>query len=177
MSFADDRCIRPNPSLNTTLSSRNNPIDVFLRLATAENYDYERVDLNELHISLLGLWCEHDVSLTWNPATEQIQIFLVFEGRTPGGRSNDICRLMSLINERLKAGHFDYWEKNQALVYRNAVSLRGGATLKTEQAMDMLAHALDAAERGYPACQYVIWAGKSPEDALTSALVDIAANP
>jgi len=131
MSFADDRCIRPNPSLNTTLSSRNNPIDVFLRLATAENYDYE--------------------------ATEQIQIFLVFEGRTPGGRSNDICRLMSLINERLKAGHFDYWEKNQALVYRNAVSLRGGATLKTEQAMDMLAHALDAAERGYPACQFIIW--------------------
>jgi len=41
----------------------------------------------------------------------------------------------------------------------------------------MIALALDAAERGYPACQYVIWAGKSPEDALTSALVDLAANP
>jgi hypothetical protein len=34
--------------------------------------------------------------------------------------------------------------------------------------------ALDAAERGYPACQYVIWAGESPEDALTRALVDLA---
>jgi hypothetical protein len=84
---------------------------------------------------------------------------------------------MSLINERLAAGHFDYWDKNEALVYRNSVSLRGGATLRTEQAMDMIALALDAAERGYPACQYVIWAGKSPEDALTSALVDLAANP
>jgi len=177
MSFADDRCIRPNPSLNGALSMRANPIDVFSRLATAEGYDHERVDLNELHLSLPGLWCDHDVSITWNLGTEQIQIFLIFEGRTPGGRSDDICRLMSLINERLSAGHFDYWDKNEALVYRNSASLRGGATLRTEQAMDMLALALDAAERGYPASQYVIWAGKSPEDALTSALVDLAANP
>ena len=156
---------------------RANPIDVFERLAVAEGYDFERVDLGEIHLSVNGAWCEHDISLTWNAGTEQVQIFLVFEGRTPGGRSDDICRLMSLINERLAAGHFDYWEKNQALVYRNSLSLRGGASLRTEQAMDLIALALDAAERGYPACQYVIWAGKSPEDALTSALVDLAAHP
>ena len=177
MSFADDRCLRPNPSLKGATSVRQNPIDVFIRLATAEHYDFERVDLNELHMSIPGLWCDHDVSVTWNMGTEQVQIFLLFDGRTPGGRSDDICRLLSLINERLVAGHFDYWDKNQAMVYRNSTSLRGGANLRMEQAMDLLALAMDAAERGYPACQYVIWAGKSPEDALTSALVDIAANP
>ena len=90
MSFADDRCIRPNPTLKGSVSVRNNPIDVFKRLATAENYDYERVDLNELHISLPGLWCDHDISITWNLGTEQVQLFLIFEGRTPGGRSDDL---------------------------------------------------------------------------------------
>jgi len=89
--------------------------------------------------------------------------------------TDEICRLMSLVNERLAAGHFDFWNKNMALVYRNALSLRGGASLRTEQALDLVALALDAAERGYPASQYVIWAGKSPEDALTAALVDLAA--
>ena len=103
---------------------RSNPIDVFSRLATAEGYEHERVDLNELHLSVTGLWCDLDISITWNLGKEQVQIFLIFEGRTPGGRSNDICRLMSLINERLAAGHFDYWDKNEALVYRNSVSLR-----------------------------------------------------
>ena len=34
---------------------RNNPVDVFARLATAEGYDSERVDLNELHPSVPGL--------------------------------------------------------------------------------------------------------------------------
>ena len=84
---------------------------------------------------------------------------------------------MSLINERLVSGHFDYWPSSGGLIYRNSQSLRGGARLKIEQAQDLIAMALDAAERGYPACQYVVWAGKSPEDALTSALVDIAAYP
>lgn len=177
MSYADQRHLRPSPSLSGALGVRQNPLEVFTRICVAEGYDHEQVDLNELQISLPGLWCEHEVSLTWNAATEQIQVFLLFEGRMPGGRSDDICRLMSLLNERLASGHFDYWDKKRCLVYRDAASFRGGAKLGTEQGMDMLAHALDAAERGYPACQYVIWAGKSPEDALTSALVDLAAHP
>lgn len=177
MSYADTRCVRPAPSLGSAATVRPNPLDVFARLALAENYDTERVSLTELHIALPGLWCQHDVSLTWDPGTEQIQLFLVFDGRTPGGRSDDICRLMSLINERLVAGHFDYWAQTSALVYRNSLTLSGGATLKLEQAMALLAQAMDAAERGYPASQYVLWAGKSPEDALNSALIDLASQP
>ena len=45
-----------------------------------------------------------------------------------------------------------------------------------DQAIDVMSQSLDAAERGFPAAQYVIWAGKSPEDALAEALVDIAAH-
>lgn len=160
--------------MQTANALRANPLDVFERISVAEHYDYERVSDTEIHLTVPGHWVDHDVSVTWNAAKESVQVFLVFEGRIPGGRSDDICRLMSLINERLAAGHFDFWNKNGALVYRNAQSLRGGAKLRTEQALDMVALALDAAERGYPACQYVIWAGKSPEDALTAALVDLA---
>ncbi len=177
MSFADTRCVRPNPSIRGMQSVRGNPLDVFERLSIAENYDFERVNPGEIHVAVPGLWRDHDISITWQATDEKLQLFLLFDGRVPGGRTDDICRLMSLINENLVAGHFDYWTKEAALVYRNAISLSGGADLKTEQAMDLIACAMDAAERGYPACQYVVWAGKSPEDALTLALVDIAARP
>ncbi len=155
---------------------RANPLDTFMRLATAEHYDFERTGDNELHISLGGLWCDHDVSLTWDRDKEQVELYLLFDGRTPGGRSDDICRLLSLLNERLTSGHFDFWDKDSALVFRNTLNLAGGAKIYIEQAMALLASALDAAERGYPACQYVVWAGKSPEEALNTALMDIAAN-
>ena len=177
MKIADEYCLRPGASLAGALGTRVNPLDVFERLCIAEHYDYERQLGDELHVSLPGLWCHHDLILTWDSKAEAISLYLAFDGRTPGGRSDDICRLISLLNERLIHGHFDYWDKNNALVYRHSHSLRGGAKLLIEQAQDLIAQSLDAAERGYPACQYVIWAGKSPEDALTSALVDLAANP
>lgn len=168
MSFVDTRCVRPTKSLSTMRALRGNPLDVFERLCIAEGYDYERLGDHDLHLTLKGLWCDHDVSIRWNGIDELIKMYLLFEGRIPGGRSNDICRLMSLLNERLTAGHFDYSEKSATLVYRNTLSLSGGAVLKTEQAMNLLALALDGSERGYPACQYVAWAGKSPEDAIES---------
>lgn len=174
MSFVDTRYVKPAPTLSGTKAIRGNPLDVFERLCIAENYDFERINMGELHLTLSSLWCDHDVSLTWNRKDEIIQLFLLFEGRIPGGKTDDICRLMSLLNERLKAGHFDFYNKNGTLVYRNTLSLSGGAMFKTEQAMNLLALALAGAECGYPACQYVAWAGKSPEDAVTTALIDLS---
>ena len=90
MSYADQRHIRPSPTLSGSIGVRQNPLGVFKRICIAEGYEYEFADINELQISLPGLWCQHDVSLTWNSATEQVQVFLLFEGRMPGGRSDDI---------------------------------------------------------------------------------------
>jgi hypothetical protein len=156
---------------------RGNPISVFERLSLAEGYEVERKADNEIELTIPGLWCDHNVSFIWNSASEHVQCFLMFDSKTPGGRSDDMCRLISLINENLNSGHFEYSNQFKTLIYRNTLSLKGGAKLKVEQAMDLIANALDAAERGYPACQYVVWAGKSPEDALNSALMDLAGFP
>ena len=175
MALADDRCIRPAPRLSTSGSLRANPIDAFVRISVAEGYDHERDAPNELHIDLRGHFCDYDLSLSWSPADETLSLFILFEGRVPGGRSDAICRLLSLLNERLSVGHFDYWARNGGLVYRHSVSLKGGASISTDQALDLMSHAMDAAEQGYPAVQYVVWAGRSPEDALAEALVDLGA--
>lgn len=180
MSFVEDVIAKTasHPSLNLAAASalRGKPLDVFERLCVADHLDFERVSANEIHIALVGLWCEHDVSLVWNNAHEQVELFLLFDSRAPGGRTDDICRLLTLLNERLASGHFDFWNTHHSLVYRNSLNLAGGAKLVIEQAMALLAGALEAAERGYPACQYVVWAGKTPEDALDTALLDLAAH-
>jgi len=164
--------IRPQPSLAAVLPNRANPLDVFERIAIAEHYDYERLDVFEINISLRGRWGSHDLSLRWSAAEEHIQVFLILESRSPSGRTDAICRLMSLLNERLRAGHFDYWDRNASMVFRHNISLRGGAKLGVEQAMDIISTALHAAESGFPASQYVIWAGKTPEEALSHTLTD-----
>ena len=164
--------IRPQPRLEAVLPTRMNPLNVFERIAIAEYYDYERMDVFEIGISLKGRWGVHDLRLRWDAAEEQIQIYLILESRSPRGRTQELIRLMSLLNERLKAGHFEYWERNASLVYRHTMSLRGGAKLEIEQAMDIMAMATEAADCGFPASQYVIWAGQSPEEALNKALIE-----
>lgn len=176
MNMADEMQIRPQVALSSVVAQREHPLAVFERICLAEHYESERVSDDQLHITVTSLWSHHDLSLSFDKESEQIQLFMAFEGRIPSGRTDDMCRLMSLINERLSVGHFDFWHKNGTLVYRSAMSLRGGARLKTEQAQDMIALAIDAAQRGYPATQYVLWGGKTPEDALTTALVDLAAH-
>lgn len=166
--------IRPSPSLSSARAVRPRPFDVFMRIAAAENYELAKVSETEWQLILPGIFRDHEVTLLWREKRQQLDLILMFEGRTPGGRSADICRLLALINERLNRGHFDYWAKDGAMVYRDAICLAGGAALRSEQAMALLASALDAAERGYPACQYVVWAGKSPEDAIDAALFDLA---
>ncbi|PHS74703.1 MAG: hypothetical protein COB56_08920 [Robiginitomaculum sp.] len=180
MSFVEDIIAKsaslPSANLAAARSVRGNPLDVFERLSVADHLDFERVSANEIHIALSGLWCEHDVSLVWNNEAQQVELYLLFDSRAPGGRSDDICRLLTLLNERLSSGHFDFWNTHNSLVYRSTLSLAGGAKLTIEQAMALLAGALEAAERGYPACQYVVWAGKTPEDALDTALLDLASH-
>lgn len=151
-----------------------NPLDVFARLALAENYDRERISDTELHLGLPGEFCDHHVTMSWSPEDTLLQMFLVFDFRPPQARQTDICKLITLLNARLTVGHFDYWESDNAIIYRQSFSLSGGARLNTDQAMTMLAAAQDCAEKAYPACQYFLWADKTPHDAIDCALYDQA---
>ena len=96
MKLADAYCLRPGANLNAAVAGRENPLQVFARLSIAEHYESEWAGENELHITLPGLWCHHDLILTWDKNSEAISLFLAFDGRAPGGRSDDICRLISL---------------------------------------------------------------------------------
>lgn len=153
---------------------RQNPLDVFARLALAENYNRERISPNELHISLPGDFCDHHLTLNWSLSDGLMQSFLVFDFRIPDGRTPNFCELISRLNSRLTVGHFDYWDGDNVLVYRQSHCLPGDARFTTDQAMMMLVAALEAADKAYPACQYFLWAGKSAQDAIETALFDKA---
>ena len=151
-----------------------NPLDVFARIALAEGYDRERISDTDLHLSLPGMWCDHHVSLSWKSDESLLQMYLVFDFNVPASRTAQMCMLTSHLNARLTVGHFDFWQQDSALVYRQSMILSGEARLNTAQALTMLSAALDAAEKGYPASQYMLWADKTPCQAIDQALIDHA---
>jgi len=59
-------------------------------------------------------------------------------------------------------------------MYRQALVLPGGMTASTAQCEALLAGALHACERYFPAFQFVIWAGKTAAEAMTAVMFDTA---
>jgi hypothetical protein len=80
--------------------------------------------------------------------------------------------LLALVNERLMLGHFVLVSDDGAIMYRQGIPLAGAARATGEQCGQMLNAALSACERFYPAFQFVLWGGKTAEDAVEAAILD-----
>jgi len=69
-------------------------------------------------------------------------------------------------------GHFAIWADEGVPMFRHAVLLRGKGGACAEQIEDLVDIALNESERFYPAFQFVLWGGKTPDDAIAAALLD-----
>jgi len=80
----------------------------------------------------------------------------------------------AMINEQLWVGHFEYWQRDQVIMFRHALLLAGGSEPNGQQCEALLSIASDACERYFEAFQYVVWAGKTPREALDFAMFETA---
>ena len=89
-------------------------------------------------------------------------------------RKAEVQRLIAAINEQLWVGHYDLWAHTGMIMHRQALVLPGGMTASTAQCEAMLVNAIHACERYYPAFQFVLWGGKTAEDAVAAAVLECA---
>jgi hypothetical protein len=108
--------------------------------------------------------------LNWREDLEALHLACAFDFKASKLRLADIYKLMALINEQLWLGHFDLWKEDGLLLYRHGLLLAGADT-HVGQCEALLKAALEACERYYQSFQFVLWAGKSPEDALAATLL------
>ena len=77
-----------------------------------------------------------------------------------------------MINEQLWLGHFDLWSDEDIVMFRHAHCLAGGAQASDLQCSTIVNAALTACEKYYQSFQFVLWAGRSPREALTLAMFE-----
>ena len=152
------------------------PLDTIERVAGAAEFDAQRVDETELHVNLQGTWRDVSVWFAWREEAQVLQIGAPLEIKVPGGCRAAVNELLALVNERLWLGHFDHWERDHGLIYRNGAVLPAGQAMDASQAEILLRGALDAFEKFYPAFNYVVWGGKSPKEALEMCVLETVGN-
>ncbi|HXI86153.1 MAG TPA: YbjN domain-containing protein [Parvularculaceae bacterium] len=150
------------------------PLDAIEAVADALSFDAERIDEAELHIAVPGAWRDAGVWFTWRPELSTLQMGAPLDLKAPEGRLAETARLITLVNERLWIGHFDLWSDDHAIVFRNAIVLPESGVLERAQAQRLIRGAGEAVDRFFPAFNYLIWGGKTAEEALEASIFETA---
>lgn len=149
-----------------------NPLDCVAELAEARSWPMDRSGTDEINMMIEAAWGGLALSLNWREDLEGLHLACSYDIKVPPQGREEVSRLASLINEQLYFGHFDLWRGDGSLYYRNSLILAGGAEANEAQCDALISHAVQICERYFPSFQFVIWAGKSAEDALESSLID-----
>ncbi|MGO4705495.1 YbjN domain-containing protein [Microvirga sp. 2MCAF38] len=148
------------------------PLDIVERLASLRDWIFDRADADEMSISVDGTWCEYSVAFTWLEEVEALHVACAFDLKVSDRRRRHILDLIARINEQLWIGHFDLWSTGNVVMFRHGLLLAGGAEPTQRQCETMLKVAVEACERYFQAFQFVMWGGKSAQEALDCVLFE-----
>ncbi len=152
----------------------SNPVDVIEQIAALNDWAFERSADDELTIAVGGHWCDYHISFSWMEEREAVHLACSFDLKVPEARKLEVMRLLSAVNEQMWIGHFDLWNQEGVIMFRQALLLSGGADPNNAQVERLLVTAIEACERYYQAFQFVVWAGKSAAEALETVLFETA---
>jgi hypothetical protein len=142
------------------------------RTVEDNGWSFERSGRDELNLSVAGKWSDHHFSFSWREDLKSLHITSTFDMRvTEDVRRQNVADLLMYVNARLWIGHFDLWHEDGTIVFRHAM-IFPGAEASASQCEALLNLALEACEHYYPAFQYVLWGGKSAQDAVAAAVLE-----
>ena len=148
------------------------PLDVVEHVLTAENLDFDRTDDGDLAFSLAGDWKDYELWFAWRPEADCLQLCLSLDMRAGKQKRTKANELVSMINPRVWLGHFEIWADEGEIVFRNAMALPTGERPTLAQAASMIDAAVEAADRFYPAFDFLLKGGKSPADAIAACMFE-----
>lgn len=149
----------------------SNPIDQVEMLAAAKDWPFERRGDQEMAAEVPGHWCDYALFFSWSEDLDALQFSCAFDMRTPRTRRAEVTELLALLNERLWIGHFGLWSETGMPMYRHTVLLSGGR-MSTESLEELVDISIGECERFYPAFQFVIWGGRTAQEAVDAALLE-----
>ena len=153
-----------------------NPLRVLEAAAAGLEVDMERAGDNELHVMLPSVWRDIGLWFTWRPELSTLQMGAPLDLKAPASRIDEASRLVVMVNERLWIGHFDLWADDKSIVYRNSSLLPAEGGIDSVQGEALIRAASEAIDRFYPAFNFLVWGGKSPEEAMQASLFETAGN-
>ncbi|MBW3096096.1 YbjN domain-containing protein [Pseudohoeflea coraliihabitans] len=150
----------------------SNPVDVIEFVAAANDWAFERSGEDELAMTVEGRWTDYNVSFSWMEDWEALHIASAFDLKVPAFRATEVTRLLAQVNAQVLMGHFDYWDEEDVVIFRQSLLLSGGAEPTNRQVEMLLSNGLDSCEAYFQAFQFVVWSGMDAKSAMAAVLFE-----
>jgi hypothetical protein len=150
------------------------PIDTLEQYFAAHGWSFERSADEEIVATFQGSWTQYELRAVWRDEDRVLQFLALPDIRVPADKRAALYETLGLINEQLWIGHFEMWASSGMLLFRHAALLdaSGEPVLSLDQAETLVEAAIDECERFYPVFQFVLWADKTPQEAIAAALIE-----
>lgn len=159
-------------SLQSLLRETSNPLDRVEHIAHGHEWFIDRSAEDEVNMIVAATWGDMSISIHWREDFESLHIACSYDFKVPPARREEIGRLLNLVNEQLYFGHFDIWRQDGTVLLRNSLMLAGGARVTDAQCEALIRVSIETCERYFPSLQFVVWAGKSAQDAMAAAMFE-----
>ncbi len=150
------------------------PIDMLETYFSALGWACERNGEDEIVSSFQGSWTQYELRGIWRAEDQVLQFLALPDVRVAAEKRAAVYETIGLINEQLWLGHFELWSASGLVLFRHAALLEGddSASLTLQQAETLVEAAIEECERFYPVFQFVLWADKTPQEAIAAALIE-----
>jgi len=148
------------------------PIDIVETLAQSNDWDFDRVAHDQIAMAVEGQWRTYSLTLAWCGYDETLRLICSYEMEPPADSLPGFYDLLNRVNDSVWGGAFTYWAEQKLMVFRYGLVLAGGQIAAPEQIDRMIAGAVMAAERFYPAFQLVAWGDQPPAKAIEIAIAE-----
>ena len=149
----------------------DNPVGLVEEYVINQDWNAERSNEHELWAELPSQWGNQKLWVVFHEDTGFLQLNCYLNLKIPPRQMVPAAQTITLMNERVWLGHFEIWSEEQVPVFRVVLPLRK-ATLHETQLEDVMTAIQDETERFFPAIQWVVWGGKTPEESIAAAIVE-----
>ena len=157
---------------SVSVDAHDRSMDVVEQTLLAADWACERLEEGLIHCASLTRWGEFGGMFAWRDEPASLNFSLTMDLRAPNAKHAAISELLRRMNERLWLGHFDYWNDEGVAVFRHTIPMLDRIAPDPGEIAAVLQAALDAADQFLPAFNFVVWAGKSAEEAVAAVVFE-----
>lgn len=147
-------------------------LDLIEEYLETNGWQHEREDDDAVQCIVPSRWGEMGGLFAYRDEPPALHASVTLDLKPQTAKRAAIAELVMLMNERLWLGHFDFWADEGVILFRHALPMLERETPSGGEIRSVMAAAVDAIDRFVPAFNFVVWAGKSPREAVEAALFE-----